>query len=261
MTRPRLTHRARPARATVAVLLTATTLLAAAPALAAPEPARNARAARTKRAPAPSPEAAARESFERALALFNAGDFAAALPLFERAYEQSGHRASTIRALAQCERALGHAGRAIILFREYLATQPRPADAPAIETTIAELDAAEAARLAALAPPPPPPPPAAEPAAPVVAVAAAPPPPPDGVRWAPIAAVSASALVTGAGVTLFALGKSDAATVEGAAPGTAYADVRDAADRAPALMTAGTVVASVGVVALGAAVYWLLASE
>lgn len=223
------------------------------PSAAAPEAPRAARAAKAKRAPD------GRAEFERAMALFQAGDPAAARPLFEQAYTLSGKRPSTTRALAQCERALGNLARAIELFSEYVASTPTPADAEAIRVTIGELSAqeaarvaaAEAARAAAEAPAPTPTPPV---------VLAAPPPEP-AVRWAPIVSVGASAVLAAGGVTLWAVGRADASAVESAAPGTPFADVSAAADRAPVLMTTGTVVAAAGAVALAVSVYWLLAEE
>ena len=64
----------------------------AGPSWAAPEPARTPRAAKAKRAPD------GRVEFERAMALFQAGDHAAARPLFEQAYALSGKRPSAARA-------------------------------------------------------------------------------------------------------------------------------------------------------------------
>jgi tetratricopeptide (TPR) repeat protein len=233
--------------------------VAAGPSWAAPEPARPPRAAKAKRAPD------GRAEFERAMALFQAGDHAGARPLFEQAYTLSGRRPSTTRALAQCERALGNWSRAIELFTEYVASTPTPADAHAIRVTIGELTAQQAARLAAeeaarIAAAAPPPAPAPVPTPPP-AVLVAPPTPAPAVRWAPIVGVGASALLTAGGVTLWAVGRADASAVEGAAPGTSFADVSAAADRAPVLMTTGTVVAAVGVAALGLSVYWLLSDD
>lgn len=232
---------------------------AASPSWAAPEPARAPRAAKAKRAPD------GRAEFERAMALFQAGDHAGARPLFEQAYTLSGRRPSTTRALAQCERALGNLSRAIELFTEYVASTPAPADADAIRVTIGELSAQQAARLAAeeaartaaLTPPPP----SAPAPTPPPAVLVAPPAPEPVVRWGPIVGVGASALLAAGGVTLWAVGRADASAVESAAPGTPFTDVSAAADRAPVLMTTGTVVAAVGAAALGLSVYWLLTDD
>src|SRR5205823_14957775 len=90
--------------------------------------------------PAPDPAREARTEFEAGRKYFLQGQYAEALPHLERAYQLSNKRPSAIQALAQCERALGHYPRAIELFREYLATTPRPADASAIEKTIALLE-------------------------------------------------------------------------------------------------------------------------
>lgn len=233
----------------------------AAPSWAAPEPARTPRAAKAKRAPD------GRVEFERAMALFQAGDHAAARPLFEQAYTLSGKRPSAARALAQCERALGNLARAIELFTEYVASTPTPADADAIRVTIGELRAQEAARIAAeeaartAARPPEPPIAAAPTPAPAPTVVVAPPPPAPSLRWAPLVSIGASALVSAGGVTLWALGRADASAVESATPGTPFADVSAAADRAPVLMTTGTVLAAAGAVALGLSVYWLVTAD
>ena len=75
-----------------------------------------------------------------------------ALEYFTAAYELSGHRPSTILALAQCERVLGDFDAAIGHYEEYLAVEPTPADAPRVRErlevvkeakTLAERRAAE----------------------------------------------------------------------------------------------------------------------
>lgn len=89
--------------------------------------------------------------YEKAVKYSKAGEYEAALPLFERAYVLSNKRPSTILALAQCERELKMYDAAIGHFREYLAGKPAPKDAPKIEETIAlleDLRAREKERLA-----------------------------------------------------------------------------------------------------------------
>lgn len=76
--------------------------------------------------------------FERATRYFEAGEYDAALPYYQKAYELSKHRPSTIRALAQCERALRHYDDAITHLQEYLAMNPE--DAPKIRETLALLE-------------------------------------------------------------------------------------------------------------------------
>lgn len=94
-----------------------------------------------------------KDEFEQGRTRFEAGDAQGALPWLEAAYERSGRRPSTIRALAQCHRALGHTQDALRYFREYLATQP--SDAEAVAETIRLLEAEEATpRLTPTAPPP-----------------------------------------------------------------------------------------------------------
>lgn len=166
---------------------------------------------------APSPAAEAKAEFDKANRFFLAHEFAAALPHFEKAYVLSGKRPSTIRALAQCERALNRYDEALTHFREYLATTPRPADAAAIEETItlllevkAEADrAAEAARKAELAarepPPPPSPLPSAAPSpppssAPIALVS--PPPAEESVWSSPVLWIVGAVAIVGAGVAV-----------------------------------------------------------
>ena len=61
-----------------------------------------------------------KEEFQKAVKYSKAGEYEAALPLFKKAYEASGHRSSTILALAQCERSLKLWDDAIKHFKEYL---------------------------------------------------------------------------------------------------------------------------------------------
>ena len=145
-----------------------------------------------------SPAEQAKQAYDKALKYSNAGEYEAALPHFERAYELSNHRPSTIIALAQCERELKLYEKAIAHFKEYLALKPAPKDSDKIRETVAlleELHSEEVARRAKeeelerqrekeqadekevaatppVAPPPAPPPP------PTVQAAAAPPPAP-----------------------------------------------------------------------------------
>lgn len=90
--------------------------------------------------PTSSPPAG-RSEFEKATRFFEAEEYEAALPLFERAYELSEKRPSTMRALAQCERALKMYSRSLEHFREYLATDPR--EKASIEETIELLETLE----------------------------------------------------------------------------------------------------------------------
>ena len=69
-------------------------------------------------------DAAAKKAFIQGVRFFKAGEYDAALPLFRKAYEISGHRRSTVLALAQCERVLKMYDDAIAHYREYLAMDP-----------------------------------------------------------------------------------------------------------------------------------------
>ncbi|MFO0724200.1 MAG: hypothetical protein U1E65_10485 [Myxococcota bacterium] len=244
---------------------------------AAPEP-----KAKPKAAPG-----GGKEEFDRAVKLYQAEEYGQACPLFERAVELSGRRPSTLRALAQCERARKNTERAIAVFKEYLAT--KPSDVAQVEETIRVL---ERERAALSATPPIPgansPEPAATPSpAPVASADPVKPPPAElsprpsappespatrtdlsaqasvhhGPRVAPWLVVGGGALVAGGGAVLLAIGKGDASKVENAAPGSAFADVKDAADRAPMMMTLGTVLIGVGAAGLSAGVAWLFLGE
>ncbi|MCC7381603.1 MAG: tetratricopeptide repeat protein [Deltaproteobacteria bacterium] len=242
----------------------------------------------------------ARADFEKGMRYYEAQEYEAALPYFERAYELSGHRASTIRALAQCQRSLKNYARAIELFREYLATQPK--DRAAVEETVALLEPLRDQQDAALkakprergtgsTPPigapgasssgsatPTPPvstPRAAPEESPTPPIGPAPPPPPPvpeaarvtadvdrgGPSLAPWLVIGGTAAVAITGGVLLGVGKSDASSVENAPQGTAFSDVSGAADRAPVLMTTGTILIGVGVAGAAAGVWWLLSSD
>ncbi|MBK6685870.1 MAG: tetratricopeptide repeat protein [Deltaproteobacteria bacterium] len=214
--------------------------------------------------------------FEKAMRYYQAQEFEAALPWFEKAYELSGRRASTIRALAQCERSLKRYEPAILHFEEYLATKPRPSDATAVEETVAilkELVADQRARAVAEAPPPPPPA-AIDPPPPPPAPPPAPPPgptpnpaitaettPPSSGSIAPWFLVGGGAALTITGGVLFALGISAAGSVEDAPAGTPFNDLRSDADRAPLFTTLGGIGVGVGVAAIAGGVVWLLSED
>ncbi len=78
-----------------------------------------------------------KEDFDAATRLFNAEEYEAALPYFERAYTLSGRRPATVLALAQCLRALKRYEDAIARFEEY---RPSATDnAKEIDETLALL--------------------------------------------------------------------------------------------------------------------------
>jgi tetratricopeptide (TPR) repeat protein len=90
-----------------------------------------------------SAEAAAqtgKEEFQEAVRLFRAQKHEEALPLFVKAYELSGRRPATVLALAQCERALKMYDEALIHYREYLASKPRPKDSQSVLETVKLLE-------------------------------------------------------------------------------------------------------------------------
>jgi tetratricopeptide (TPR) repeat protein len=96
-----------------------------------------------------------RVEYETAARLFDAEEFEAALPYFERAHSLSGGRPATVLGLAQCLRALKRYDAALTHFEAYLATAP--ANAAEVEETVAlvrtlkahaDAKAAEAERIA-----------------------------------------------------------------------------------------------------------------
>lgn len=81
--------------------------------------------------------AEAKRLFQRASGFFQVEEYRAALPLFQRAYELSGRRPSTVFGLGQCERALEMYDEAIKHFEEYLSSSPE--DKVQVEETLALL--------------------------------------------------------------------------------------------------------------------------
>lgn len=220
----------------------------------------------------PPPKSAAKSGggkaeFEKAMRFYQAQEYEAALPWFERAYELSGRRASTIRALAQCERSLKLYERAIAHFREYLATQPTPSDADSVGETVRLLEEILADRGRES------PPPKEEPKEELVLVPAvsAPPPPPQEspplvveteggsetnlAAWSLVGGGGAAVVV---GSVLLALGLSAASSVESAPSGTPFNDVRGDADAAPVLSGVGIGLIGAGLAAAGGGLVWLL---
>jgi tetratricopeptide (TPR) repeat protein len=102
--------------------------------------------------------------FDEAKRLFDAGRSSKALPLFEKAVELSNRRASTILALALCERELEMYEQALKHLDEYL--EVVPAERDNYREMRAELEA-KVSTIEVKPPPPPPPPP----------IEASPPPP------------------------------------------------------------------------------------
>lgn len=207
--------------------------------------------------------------FEKAMRFYQAQEYEAALPWFEKAYEFSGRRPSTIRALAQCERSLKLYDRAITHFKEYLATQPPPSDADSVSETVRLLEEIVAERDRASKPPPPPP--KEEPKDELVLVPALPDPPPPSTEPPLVVQTDAGSdpnlaaygLIAGGGAAivtgtiLLALGLSAVSTVESAPAGSSFNDVRGDADAAPVLSGAGIGLLGAGILAAGGGLVWL----
>jgi hypothetical protein len=208
--------------------------------------------------------------FEKAMRFYQAQEYEAALPWFEKAYELSGRRGSAIRALAQCERSLKRYDSAIKHFKEYLATDPTPSDAASVTETVRLLEeiVAEQARVSKPDPlvkeqkpkqeltlvPAPPEPPAPQPNSPLVLEATE----SSGPGPAPYVLVAGGGAALVAGTVLVILGASAASSVESAPMGTAFNDVRGDADAAPVLSGVGIALIGAGVVAAGGGLVWLL---
>ena len=77
-----------------------------------------------------------KNEYTQAIALFEAEEFEAALPFFEKAYQLSEKRPSTILGLAQCERALKLYEKAIVHFEEFLKTKPEKEQRLRVEETL-----------------------------------------------------------------------------------------------------------------------------
>jgi tetratricopeptide (TPR) repeat protein len=148
--------------------------------------------------------------FEEAKRLFDSGRPNEALPLFEKAYQLSGKRASTALALALCEREVGRHEQALAHLQEYL--EKVPADRSKYESVRAELEQ-KVSSIEVKPPPPPPPPPKIETPPPPPPKIVAPPPieePSEGPSALKITLLSAGGAVAVVGVVFAVL----AATAE-----------------------------------------------
>lgn len=94
----------------------------------------------------------ARAAFEEAVSYFHSEAYEEALALFRKAYDLSGGRPSTVKGMAQCERALMRYSQAIQHFEEYLRSEPDDADR--VKKTIALLKRKAAQQTEATAGPP-----------------------------------------------------------------------------------------------------------
>ncbi len=74
----------------------------------------------------------------------------------------------------------------------------------------------------------------------------------------PILMMSAGALVTGGGLTLFLVGSADKRAVEGAPDGARWDDYASQADRAPIFLGVGQVMLASGLIVLGAGLTWFI---
>ena len=211
-----------------------------------------------------------KREFEKAMRFYQAQEYEAALPWFEKAYELSGRRASSIRALAQCERSLKRYESAIKHFKEYLATQPTPSDASSVAETVRLLEeiVAEQTRTSKPTPgpekeksepelslvPAPPEPPAQNEAAPLVVETEV----SSGPGPAPYVLMGGGGAALIVGTVLVILGASAASTVESAPAGSLFNDVRGDADAAPVLSGVGFALIGVGALATGGGLAWVL---
>lgn len=155
----------------------------------------------------------ARQAYRDGEAAFAAGNYPEALVHFQRGYELSG-RPRFLLNIGHSQQLMGQLEDALVSYRKFLESDPRPEDRQHAVDAIAAVEAdLEKQRATPVAPAPPPPPvaPTSPPEpAPTVTAAPAPPAPPLHKRWYTWAAVGAAVLV---GVTLaVALSGSDGPT-------------------------------------------------
>lgn len=113
-------------------------------------------------------ERAARGHFQRAEKSFNLGKFEEALTAYEAAYEAKPLPGFLFN-MAQCQRNLGNAERAVFFYERFLALDPGTKNRALVEELLAEQrQKLEAARASVAGPPPPAPAAAREPAPPAL---------------------------------------------------------------------------------------------
>ncbi len=95
-------------------------------------------------APSQADLAAARDAYHKGKELFDSDAHEAALVFFRKAYELSEHRASTVKALAQCEFKLKRFEDALEHFEEYLRIAPETERGRVAETILVLQELVEA---------------------------------------------------------------------------------------------------------------------
>lgn len=214
-------------------------------------------------------DAEAKALFQAGRVAFGEGRFDSALNYFRQAYQLSPRPALLYNIGSAADR-LRRDAEALAAFEQYLEQVPDAENRAEVEARIKVLREATAPQpVPALAPTPTAPGPAAtQPpveAMPPAEATAPPPPEPEpatapegrGSELAPwiVIGVSGAVLVTG-GVML-ALAMSDISTVENAADGTRWAEIRDAHDRAPTLSGLGIGLAAAGAAGVAVGAMWL----
>ena len=198
----------------------------------------------------------AKKDFMAGTRAYGAGDFETALQRFQRAYELTGSP-DLLYNIATVSDRMRLDEQALEAYHGYLQARPESADREHVESRIsaieealqaqrrAEIDAQIEARQAAV-----------EAAARVKAerpltnyVGPGPGP------WITMGAGGATMV---AGAVLFGLGQRDQAKVEGAPPGSSYANVEALAERAPKRSKAGIALMSVGGAAVVGGLVWQL---
>ncbi|HEX9103865.1 MAG TPA: tetratricopeptide repeat protein, partial [Polyangia bacterium] len=105
-------------------------------------------------APASADRVSAKQAYERGVKQYNLGEYESALEAFTSAYDQLPDPA-LLYNLAQCHRQLGHARKAITLYRSYLRESNGAAsNAEDVKKLIAELEQQIAREEAAKKTPP-----------------------------------------------------------------------------------------------------------
>lgn len=179
-----------------------------------------------------SHDAEARGLFDAGAAAYRDGRYADALDYFTRSYDLSS-RPELLYNMAVSEEYLGHGADALAHFRLYLERVPDAANRAEVEGRIASLS-----RPAQPAPGPTPPP-------------AAPAPGPDPVG---LGLSIGGGVVVALGAGLLVATVLDQQAVDGAAPGTAWSSVSDAAERVPVLSAVGWIALGVGAAAATAGI-------
>ncbi len=176
----------------------------------------------------------ARMLYQAGVEALQAGRHENALDYFQRSYELSG-RPELLHNIGITADRLRRDDVALDAFRRFLEAVPDAPNRGDVEARIAALEAAQARNA------PPDPEPTLEPEA--ASEPASEPAGSDPTGWV---LLGAGAALVVAGAVLWGVGAADAATVEGAAPGTPWSELQGPYERAPILSVSGAITLAVG---------------